>query len=290
MSNIKRTGTNLSGPVNTPNKVRMLVLETDEPHPETIRRRGTYGAIFDELFTKAGSSHSPPLEIETTMTYVVEDDGGAVPAVSDISDDVHAILVTGSMYDAHGDDSWILKLLELLRALWTQRPDIRLSGICFGHQILCRALGSAVQPTPGGRWELAHTKVHLTATGQRLFRTSDSAIYLHQMHQDQVVNAPSSATTDLLSSDDSTNVRVWAKTEHTPIQGVYLTERLFTSQGHLGFDAKMVRRQVQDRVESGGIECEEHAEAAKITSDMEHDGLLVAEAILRFFHGDDKDV
>lgn len=289
-AHIKRTGTNLSGPVDIPDKVRMLVLETDEPHPETVRRQGTYGAIFDELFTKAGSSHSPPLEIETTMTYVVEDDGGAVPTVSDIGTDVHAILVTGSMYDAHGDDAWILKLLELLRALWIQRPDLRFSGVCFGHQTLCRALGSSVQPTPGGRWELAHTKIDLTATGQRLFRTSDSEIYLHQMHQDQVVNVPSSATTDLLSSDDGVKVSVWGKTEHTPIQGVYIRERLFTTQGHLGFDAKTVERQLQDRVESGGIESKEHAEAAKITSDMEHDGELVAAAILRFFHGDDRDV
>lgn len=268
----------------------MLVFETDEPHPETIRRRGTYGAIFDELFTKAGKSHSPPLEIETTMTYVVEDDGGVVPAVSDIGDDVHAILVTGSMYDAHSDDAWILKLLDLLRALWVQRPNLRFSGVCFGHQILCRALGSSVEPTPGGKWELAHTKVDLTGIGQRLFETSDSEIYLHQMHQDQVVNAPSSDTTDLLSSEDSAKVRVWGKTDHTPIQGVYLTERLFTSQGHLGFDAEMVKRQVQDRVESGGIECEDHADEAKTTSDMEHDGELVAAAILGFFHGDDEDV
>lgn len=286
-----RTGTKF---VNPPpkEKVQMLVLETDEPHPETLDRRGSYGAIFSELFTKAGSLHEPPLEIDTTMTYVVEDDGGAVPAVSDIGDDVHAILITGSMYDAHGSETWILTLLDLIRALWVQRPDLRFSGVCFGHQILCRALGSSVEPTPGGRWELAHTKVDLTPLGQTLFRTGDKKeIHLQEMHQDQVMDVPNCKHKDSpLSESDSKKVRIWGKTDHTPIQGVYITERLFTSQGHLGFDAKMVRRQVEARVESGGIKDEDHAEEAKMTSNMEYDGELVAAAILRFFHGDDKEV
>ena len=265
----------------------MLVLETDEPHPETILRRGTYGAIFSELFTKAGSEHDPPLGIETIMTYVVEPDGGKVPSFDEIGD-VHAILVTGSMYDAHGDDPWILKLLRLLQKLWKERPDIKFSGVCFGHQLLCRALGSTVQQTAGGRWELAHTKIQLTHTGQHLFRTEDAEIHLQQMHQDQVMDAPSHGKTKLLPED--AKVRVWGTTEHTPIQGVYIWERLFTSQGHLGFDEAMVRRQVQCRVESGGITCPVAVEVANETAHMEHDGLVVAAAILRFFHGDDRDV
>ena len=265
----------------------MLVLETDEPHPETITRRGTYGAIFHELFTKAGDGHDPPLGIETKMIYVVENDGGSVPQFNDIGD-IHAILLTGSMYDAHGNDAWILKLIKLIEKLWTERPDIRFSGVCFGHQLLCRALGSIVQQTPGGKWELAHTKLNLTSIGQKLFQTRDEYIYLHQMHQDQVVDVPSIKTTPLLSED--MKIHVWGSTKPTPIQGVYLREKLFTSQGHLGFDEGMVRRQVQDRLDSGGITDSEEAEVALETAHMEHDGLVVAAAILRFFHGDDRDV
>ena len=283
---LKSTGTFVARP-DVLERVRMLVLETDEPHPETIARRGTYGAIFNELFTKAGSEHDPPLGIETTMTYVVEPDGGKVPEFNEV-DEVHAILVTGSMYDAHGDDPWILKLMSLLQRLWRERPDIRFSGVCFGHQLLCRSLGSTVEQTAGGRWELAHTKIKLTETGQKLFRTTDGEIHLQQMHQDQVMDAPSHEKTKLLAGD--AKVRVWGSTEHTPIQGVYITERLFTSQGHLGFDEPMVRRQVQCRVESGGITCPVAVEVANETAHMEHDGLVVAAAILRFFHGDDRDV
>jgi hypothetical protein len=34
--------------------VRMLVLETDEPHPETMKHRGRFGEIIDRFFVDAG--------------------------------------------------------------------------------------------------------------------------------------------------------------------------------------------------------------------------------------------
>ncbi|KAL1297501.1 hypothetical protein AAFC00_005020 [Neodothiora populina] len=271
----------------TPNKVRMMVFETDEPHPDTTETKGSFGQIFDRLFKTAGDNHTPPLEIETAMRFVVEPKGGSLPSLDDLTD-VHAILITGSMYDAHGDDEWILKLLDLLKELWLHRPDIRFSGVCFGHQLLCRLLGSTVEPTEGSEWELAHTPVKLTEIGQKLFRTSEDILHLHQMHQDHVANAPSPSTTDLLPKNSK--VHVWGSTEKTQVQGVYLKDKLFTSQGHLGFDEDMVRRQIDMRVENGGIKDEEHAEISKETAELEHDGEMVAAAILRLFHGEDDDI
>jgi GMP synthase-like glutamine amidotransferase len=270
----------------------MLVFETDNPHPETKEQKGSFGDIFNQLFTDAGNEHVPPLGVETDMLYVVDDPDndhhGHVPQVSEIGKDVNAILITGSLYDAHGNNKWILKLMELLEALWRERPDMKFSGVCFGHQILARTLGAKVEPTSGGDWELAYTEMDLTPVGQRLFRTDSRTLSLHQMHQDQVTTVPSPSTTSLLSEKDK--VDVWAESEHTKIQGLYIQERLFTSQGHLGFDEDMVHKQIETRVESGGIEDEKHAEEAKETAHMKHDGNVVAGAILRFFHGDDKQI
>ncbi|GAB7363058.1 hypothetical protein MBLNU230_g3351t1 [Neophaeotheca triangularis] len=267
--------------------VRMFVCETDEPEPATQKRRGTFGDVFDDLFKKAGDNHDPPLGVETLMRHVVEPDGGRIPEYHEF-DGIDAILITGSMYDAHGDDEWIEKLLKLLRELWTKRPDMRFSGVCFGHQILCRLLGSQVSPHPSGKWEIAHTKMWLTPLGKQLFNTQNNNIYLHQMHQDYVVHAPTSGTSDLINEDQE--VHIWGSSEHTEVQGIYIPKRLFTSQGHLGFDEGMVKTQIQARVDSGGVKDLDHAEKAKETADMEHDGQLVAEAILRFFHGDDDEV
>lgn len=268
----------------------MLVLETDAPHPETQDRRGSFGNVFHDLFVQAGNAHNPPLGIETDMHYVVETgpDPGHVPKHSEIPSDVRAIIISGSMHDAHGNEPWILKLLALLTDLWKTRPDMRFSGVCFGHQLLCRMLGGTVEPSSTGKWELAHTPMKLTEVGQKLFKTSDSTIHLHQMHQDHVTTVPSHKTTPLLSKSDE--IRVWASTEHTPVQGIYLQDRLFTSQGHLGFDEKMVHRQIEMRQQSGGIKDDKHAMEAKETADLIHDGVVVAAAILRLYHGEDRDL
>lgn len=91
----------------------MLVLETDEPHPDTASAKGSFGDMFNELFTTAGGNHTPPLKIETDMHYVVESKGGRVPNLEDF-DDVGVVLITGSMFDAHGDDEWIVRMVEVL--------------------------------------------------------------------------------------------------------------------------------------------------------------------------------
>ncbi|KIW20842.1 hypothetical protein PV08_01420 [Exophiala spinifera] len=275
----------------TDQTVRMFVLETDQPHPDTKADRGSFGNILDDLFNDAGSQHTPPLRVETDMHYVVEDPPkhrGHVPTADEIPPETRAILITGSMYDAHGDDPWILKLLDLLRQLWHERPSLRFSGVCFGHQILCRMLGAQVQPHPNGDWELAHTELELTELGKQLFRTDQPTIQLHQMHQDQVATVPSAESTDLLGPEDK--VHVWATTDHTRIQGLYLRDRLFTSQGHLGFDEDTVRREVDMRVDNGGIKNSTFAEQRKETAELKHDGILVAGAVLRFFHGEDRDI
>ncbi|KAK5958813.1 hypothetical protein OHC33_000656 [Knufia fluminis] len=283
---------NIPSDADTKDAVHILVLETDEPHPETADRKGDFSDIFHDLFTKAGAEHKPPLKITTSDHYIVDDPDnkhyGHVPAASEIPESCHAILITGSMYDAHGDDKWVHQLLDLLKELWQTRPDMLFSGVCFGHQILARMLGSKVEVEAGGKWELAHTEMELSEIGQKLFRTNEKKLYLHQMHQDQVTTKPDPSSTDLLK--EGQNVHIWASSEHTEIQGLYIRDRLFTSQGHLGFDESMVHTQIEMREESGGIKDSETAEEGKEKAHMKHDGLVVAAAILRFFHGEDHDV
>ncbi|KAL9020074.1 MAG: hypothetical protein Q9185_002688 [Variospora sp. 1 TL-2023] len=280
-------------PATADDNIRMLVLETDEQHPDDHRERGSFGDVLDSLFKKAGHAHDPPLGVETVIRFVVEDKGGSVPQASDLQD-MHAILITGSTYDAHGDNPWILKLVDLIQTLWQQRPDIRFSGVCFGHQILCRALGAKVDATPNSKWELAHTPITLTPIGAQLFNNpKGGVIHLHQMHQDHVIYPPSSSTTSLLPEQNDRDIHVWGSSATTEVQGVYIRQRLFTTQGHLGFDEDMVRRQIELRIQSGSINREEdkaELNEAWDTAEAEHDGIVVAGAIMRFFHGDDDDV
>lgn len=96
----------------------MLVLETDVTHPDTQKEKGSFGVVLNDLLKKAGDAHKPSLGVETAMQYVVESDGGSIPTLEEIGDDTHAILITGSCWDAHGDDEWIHKLMKLIKGTY----------------------------------------------------------------------------------------------------------------------------------------------------------------------------
>lgn len=170
--------------------------------------------------------------------------------------------------------------------LWIRKPNFYFTGVCFGHQLLARLLGATVAPSPNRDWELGHCRITLTPLGQKLFSTTDSHIYLHQMHQDQVTSPPTvKSAAGLLPPSEKEDVECWGYSEHTPVQGLYVPDRLFSTQAHLAFDEDMVKRQIEMRIESGGIQDMEHADRAAETAHLEHDGDVVAAAILRLFSG-----
>lgn len=107
------------------------------------------------------------------------------------------------------------------------------------------------------------------------------------MHVDHVIEPPSPERSELLQTEKK--VHIWGSSEHTKVQGVYLHKRLFTTQGHMEFSERMVKRQLGMRVEAGSLK-EDEADEATQRAEWEHDGLLVAKAVLRFFHGDDDDI
>jgi GMP synthase-like glutamine amidotransferase len=127
-------------------------------------------------------------------------------------------------------------------------------------------LGGKVSPAK--EWELSLTTITLTDEGKSLFDTTESSIRLHQMHKDQVTSAPKEA-------------HIWGSSEHTEIQGLVIPGRLFTTQGHLGYNEKTVRENIDHRKEKGMVD-EDVAHEAHKTAHMEHDGERVAAAILRF--------
>ena len=94
--------------------VKMIVLEVDEPHPDDQKEKGSLGEILERHFIKAGKNHDPPLGVEVDMRYIVEENGGKIPSVEEF-EGVRGILITGSTYDAHGDNEWIIKLMDLIK-------------------------------------------------------------------------------------------------------------------------------------------------------------------------------
>jgi GMP synthase (glutamine-hydrolysing) len=103
-----------------------------------------------------------------------------------------AVILTGSPRDAHSMEPAILQLCDLLRLL-TER-NIPILGVCFGHQILARALGGAVGRNPSG-WEVGNAQVNLTDCALRIpiFSGLPPQLDVLQSHQDAVLELPPAA-------------------------------------------------------------------------------------------------
>ncbi|KAH9806241.1 gamma-glutamyl peptidase 3 [Citrus sinensis] len=67
-------------------------------------------------------------------------------------------VISGSPYDAYGNDNWILKLCFMLQTLDAMQKKVL--GICFGHQVLCRALGGKVGKAYTG-WDIGLRRVRI---------------------------------------------------------------------------------------------------------------------------------
>jgi GMP synthase-like glutamine amidotransferase len=165
---------------------------------------------------------------------------------------------------------------------------VRLVGVCFGHQIIGRALGQKVGRSDGG-WEISVTPMQLTAKGKELFGLDEVVSsgldmiilflwYLphtlireqaiHQMHQDAVFTYPPSV--EHLGHSPSCHV-----------QGMYERKRLITTQGHPEFDGDIVEELLENRHDRGVFDDKTYEDAMGRVR-RHHDGVKVAAAFLRF--------
>ena len=70
-------------------------------------------------------------------------------------------------HNSFDDIPWINRLVEFTQQVLAQ-DRVRLLGICFGHQIIGRALGAKVGRSDQG-WEIAVCDMDLTEKGKELF-------------------------------------------------------------------------------------------------------------------------
>ncbi|KDQ51912.1 hypothetical protein JAAARDRAFT_40737 [Jaapia argillacea MUCL 33604] len=98
------------------------------------------------------------------------------------------LLISGSAASAYENVEWINKLTEFVARVARTKPEVKIIGICFGHQIIARALSGTVVPN-NGIWEVGPTKVELNEVGKELFGVS--AFTIEQFHRDHVPSVPS---------------------------------------------------------------------------------------------------
>ncbi|CZS97891.1 hypothetical protein WAI453_008889 [Rhynchosporium graminicola] len=246
--------------------LRIAILECDTPVPAVHTKYGPYGQIFTHLLKASADTLTAqyPDLCSTTGLELSAYDVVTAQSYPPSLDSLDAILLSGSKHNSFDDEPWILKLVEYVKTVLAQ-DRVRIIGVCFGHQILGRALGCEVKRSEEG-WELSVVAMDLTKKGQEVFgRTS---LALHQMHRDIVVSYPPGA-------------EELAYTDKCAVQAMYVPKRYISVQGHPEFTEDMMREIVKLR-HATGLFTDEMEKDAIERVDRYQDGLVVAATFLRF--------
>jgi len=117
-----------------------------------------------------------------------------------------AVVMSGSSLSVTQPQPWMDRAAE--RMLDAAEAGVPVLGVCFGHQLLSRALGGRVLQNPLGR-ETGSVTVHLTGAGQKdpLFQGLPDAFVVQATHGD-IVELPRGAT--VLASNANTRVQAAA--------------------------------------------------------------------------------
>ena len=151
------------------------ILITGHIPAEIAPEFGNYGDLFAELLKD--------YDFEFERYFVVD---GQFPASVN---DADGWLITGSRFGVYEDHQWIRQLESFIRQAHTD--SVPMVGICFGHQVMAKALGGHVEKFTGG-WSAGATDYQ--------FNGSDEKQTLLAWHQDQVIRLPDNAK--VIASND----------------------------------------------------------------------------------------
>ncbi|CCU81451.1 unnamed protein product [Blumeria hordei] len=244
--------------------IRIAFLECGLLAPAALAKYGRYGNLAQEFLSTAAKDSPDALATFSLFPFDVH----GAREYPDI-EEIDAVIISGSKYDSFDNDPWILELVEFVRKILAQRR-VRIIGICFGHQIIGRALGGdAIVGRGDNGWETSVTPLQLTSRGQEIFGRSQ--LKLNQMHRDIVYSCPEG--TELLASSSRYEV-----------QGLYIPERLMTFQGHPEYTADIISEVLHIRHDMGIFDDEMLSDALQRSKEP-HDGYEVGRVFLKFLAG-----
>lgn len=176
-------------------QLRIAVLVTDIADVSIEQRHGDMHAMFQYAFYQASLNHNRKKhrgqdKVETVLDrFDVVNQPPQYPSKHDlVTGKYQGVIITGSTRAAYDDLPWIHTLMRFIQDLQHQpnkttftpyglshdmaRFKVPLIGVCFGHQIIARALGGICEPNPNG-WEFGPTLVQLTEHGQRYLQSGN---------------------------------------------------------------------------------------------------------------------
>lgn len=226
------------------------ILKCDQIREPLMAEHGKYPEMYATLFQSVDSS----------INFTVFDaEHGELPT------DIHAAdayLITGSHHGVNDGFPWIEQLEDFVRTLHAAQKKV--VGICFGHQLIAKALGGKVMKSPKG-WGIGMSQNEIFQHKQWM-SPSQKQFNLLVSHQDQVVELPPEA-------------EVLAGSDFCPNYMMQIGSNLFTIQGHPEFTKEYTRDLMMLRKD---IHQEQEIARGLQSLELTEDDALIAQWIVQF--------
>ena len=194
----------------------VLLLQLGEAPEAVVRVHGTFATWYERAFGEKLHAHDGRK-------------GGRGPEPRDFA----GMIVTGSSASLARPEPWMDDACDLvLRAADAGVPVL---GVCFGHQLIGRAFGAAVDKHPRG-WEIGTSEVTLTEAGRRdpLFAGLGPTLRVNLSHEDHV--EPGAAELTVLAGN-----------AHSPLQAVAVDGHVRGVQFHPEMTGPIVKGYIAAR-------------------------------------------
>lgn len=277
--------------------VGIIVCDTD--YPGITEKYGDFGDnVCDLLQAQASLPSQWPF-----VKYQVANEGDPSEYVPELNSlflslmtaiangSVKGLVFTGSRSDSFDDSiPWISELNKFIGALY-KLDDFPMVGLCFGHQILARNLGSKVARShPEIGQEVGTTTITLNTDIITLERSpfkdilvTDGAVHDHlnlvESHNDIVYNVPAA------ENARNTEFHSIGYSAKCAIQGLVAVSgpiRLLTFQGHPEFSSDQALESLALDLKNGLITQEQYEKSVYNTQMLNNQGPLIGLVINRF--------
>jgi GMP synthase-like glutamine amidotransferase len=209
---------------------------------------------YPEMFRRLFANHSD------VVVVVYDVIGGEMPSDPTECD---AWITTGSRYSVNDDEPWIRQLEQFVREV--AKKEVPFVGVCFGHQLIAKALGGTVVKSDRG-WGVGAKEVEV-----REDLGLGPSYRVITSHQDQIDSLPPGA-----------EILGW--NEHCPISMLGVGENMIGIQGHPEFDPAYSEALMESR--RGNLIPEATVEQGMSSLEGDIDGDRLVDWILQRFSSD----
>lgn len=232
--------------------MKIGILQCDDVNENLQPDHGNY----PDMLLKRLEDH-----IQTSDVVIYRAHEGELPASIDECD---GYLTTGSRFSVYDPLPWIEALEAFLLKLWEAKKP--LVGICFGHQLIARALGGEVERSEKG-WGVGVSFNQVVQRKTWMDPWQDK-LDLVVSHQDQVVELPAEA-------------EVLVKSDFCEYYVVQYDDHFLSIQGHPEFSKDYSRDLMASRQ---GIIPDVRLRAGNASLSADVDGELMTKWMVNFMH------